>query len=354
MAPEARKDARGVELLAAIAKAPHRYGLFQALRRIECAFREHALLGTASRAADEPIRLSQEPSLAFEPSEISGVRWGQDGIARLQVAVLGLLGANGPLPLHLTEYARERLRNEGDPTLARFLDVFNHRMLSFYYRAFANTQPAFGRDREDTDRFPKYVGAQLGMALPSLRNRDEIPDRLRLMFAGILAGQTRNADGLAAIVESYFGVRTRIESHVGEWVEIPPNARWRLGRPGVGSPLGRRTAIGRRAWIVQGKFRVVMGPMGIERRERLLPGGPSLPKLAAVVREYAGDQLAWDLMLVLDDSAKRPWQLGGPSRLGSTCWLGTSPRRIIVDSSLAVAGARRDISGFRRNQRPPD
>ena len=68
---------------------------------------------------------------------------------RLQVRLFGLLGPNGPLPLHLTEYARERLRHAGDPTLSRFLDLFHHRFLALFYRAWAQAQPTVNHDRPE-------------------------------------------------------------------------------------------------------------------------------------------------------------------------------------------------------------
>jgi type VI secretion system protein ImpH len=199
-----------------------------------------------------------------------------------------------------------------------------------FYRGYANTQPVVSFDRPSSDRFAKYVGAQFGMGMRTLCDRDDIPDRLRLFFAGVLASQTRNADGLSAILQEYFGLRIRIQQFVGEWVDIPKASRWRIGGPGGGTPLGKGTALGRRALICQSRFRVVVGPVSAEQLERFLPGGASLPRLAAVVHDYVGDQLGWDLMLVLDATTARPWALGGPNRLGSTCWLGKSPRQLIV------------------------
>lgn len=64
-----------------------------------------------------------------------------EGPARLEQFFFGLGGPNGPLPLHLTEYMRERQRNHADPTSKRFLDVFHHRLLSLFYRAWAEARP---------------------------------------------------------------------------------------------------------------------------------------------------------------------------------------------------------------------
>ena len=87
--------------------------------------------GEAERPAAEPVRLGQDPELAFAPAPLA---WfgAEPGAAkpRLQVRLFGLFGPNGPLPLHVTEFARDRLHNAADRTLCRFLDVFHHRFVA--------------------------------------------------------------------------------------------------------------------------------------------------------------------------------------------------------------------------------
>ena len=133
-----------------------------------------------------------------------------------------MLGPNGALPLHLTEYARDRLRNADDPTMSRFLDVFHHRMILFMFRAWAAGQPTVDGDRGDAAaHFGAYVGALEGLGLAALRDRDDFPDAAKLFYAGRLAAQGRNAEGLAAVVGDFFGVPTRVEPFVREWLDLP-------------------------------------------------------------------------------------------------------------------------------------
>src|SRR5690606_19296656 len=122
----------------ALKDSPHGFDFFQAMRRIECLHPEKPRLGAGLRPMDEPVRLAQEPSMAFAPASLSSFLLPAGGRpARMEVRFFGLLGPNGPLPLHLTEYARMRLLNAGDATFARFLDMLNHRFLMLFYRAWA-------------------------------------------------------------------------------------------------------------------------------------------------------------------------------------------------------------------------
>jgi type VI secretion system ImpH/TssG family protein len=169
------------QLIERLGREPYSYDFFQILRRIEALYRdrpERPRLGAALRPADEPIRLGQDPSLSFAPAALSVLRAGKNGAPPLlAVHFFGLMGPNGPLPLHLTEYVRDRMRNSMDPTMSRFLDLFHHRMLMFFYRAWASARATVSADSPQTNRFLDYDGALSGRGTPSLRNRTSFPIR---------------------------------------------------------------------------------------------------------------------------------------------------------------------------------
>lgn len=327
MAGEDRTGARALELSAALAREPHKFDFFQAIRRLECAFPLKPRVGQSKRPVDDPVRLGQEPSLAFAPSSLARFE-PEDGSgrpSRLAVFFFGLLGPNGPLPLHLTEYARDRLRNSSDPTFARFLDLFHHRMLGLFYRAWAGGQPTANFDRPGSDRFALYVGALFGLAMPSLRDRDAFPDLAKLHYAGQLVCHTRHAEGLRLVLGDFFGLPVGIEEFVGQWLELPESYLCRLGESLETSALGRTVTVGSRTWECQHKFRIRIGPLSLTDYESLLPGGAGLERLIALVRNYAGDELAWDVRLILKGSEAPPLRLGGSGRLGWTTWLTDRP-----------------------------
>ncbi len=313
---------------------------YQALRLLENAYPDQPRIGASLRPRDDAVRFGQDPSLGFEPGALAGVmRTPDDQRLRLTVNFTGLLGANGPLPLHVTEYARERMRNHRDATLVAFLDVFHHRMVSLFYRARASADPATSLDRPDSDRFGDYVGSLFGIGTPALRGRDEIGDFAKLHFAGLMANARRPASGLVTILQAYFRAPVELEQFVGHWMPIPPEAQGRMGAQDRGNRLGTSAVLGTRVWDRQHKFRLVIGPLDYAAYRRMLPGGASLRRLVDWVNGYAGLALDWDLRLVLRREEVPRLALGG-RQLGWTTWLASGPaacdaRQLLINPAHA-------------------
>jgi len=315
------READALTLFAALSESPHSYDFYQTLRRLECLFATKPRWGHARRPADEAIRFGQEPELSFAPAPLASFRSGRDGgPPQLQVRLFGLLGPNGPLPLHITEYARERLRNAGDPTLSRFLDVFHHRFITLFYRAWAQAQPHVNRDRPGEDRFAAYLGSFFGMAPAAFRERDVLPDQAKFFHVGSLIRHTRNAEGLRAILQHFCRVPVEIEEFVGHWMILDGRERTFLGRDSA--TLGSSAVAGGRVWDRQYKFRLRIGALTLGQYEAFLPGGTLIQKLVDWVRLYLTFELEWDVRLILRKDQVPPLTLGRSGRLGWTTWLG--------------------------------
>jgi type VI secretion system protein ImpH len=306
-----------VELDALLEGQTARMDFFQVLRLIENAHPQLPRIGSSLRPRDDAVRFGQDPGLIFHASMLGRyTRASADGRARLAVNFFGLLGANGPLPLHLTEYVRDRLRHGGDATLLAFLDVFHHRMLSLFYRARASAEPAISLDRADGDRFSMFVGSMFGIGAPALRERDDIGDFAKLHFAGLLANKARPASGLVSILRAYFRLPLHVEQFVGHWMRLPPEIQSRIGRAGDGNRLGASLLL------------------GYDDYRRFMPGGDSLKRLLAWVRNYVGLTLDWDVRLILKKEERPPLRLGGTTRVGWSTWLASVPARRDPDQML--------------------
>jgi type VI secretion system protein ImpH len=320
MGTATRRETDTLAFFAALAAAPHRHDFYQTLRRLECLSADRPRWGVARRPSDEPVRLGQDAELTFAPAPMSSFATRPGRPPRLGVRLFGLLGPNGPLPLHVTEYARERMRHAGDATFARFLDMLQHRFTAFFYRAWAQAQPHVNRDRPGDDRFAAFVGSFMGLGTPGTQGRDGVPDVGKYFHAGALVRQVRNASGLHAVLAHYFGVPVSIDEWVGHWMPLGPRERTYLGREGA--VLGAGGVLGARVWDRQHKFRLRIGPLSLPQYESFLPGGAPLAQLVDWVRLYLGMELEWDVRLRLARAEVPRLTLGRQGRLGWTTWLG--------------------------------
>jgi type VI secretion system protein ImpH len=354
--------------LARLAARPSDWGFYQTMRLLEAQYADRPRLGRSVRPAQDALRLAQEPSTIFAPATLAGFEPAQVGEpgqkarpARLLVHFFGLFGPDGPLPLHLTDYARDRRRNARDPSFQHFADIFHHRAMSLFYRAWADVRPTIAFDRPAEDRFAVYVGALIGLGMDSLRGRDAMPDLTKLHFAGRFANQTRHAEGLAAILSAFFTMPVHIECFIGAWLTMPAADRTALGDNRQTGELGRSVLVGSRVWSRQHKFRIVFGPLDLADYLRLLPGGLSFHRLIPIVRNYVGDTLMWDVNLVLRRAEVPPTVLGrtqtsdgnpAGGRLGWTTWL--MPRRKLADAADLFLDASADSFAQRLDAQTAD
>ncbi|OXI71323.1 type VI secretion system baseplate subunit TssG [Burkholderia sp. MS389] len=307
------------DLLESLQMEPWRFGFLSLLRRIGA---NPAVdpVGTARRPRSEPFRLGQQPSLAFAPREIASV---QEAAGRLKVRLfgLGMLGPNGPLPIHVTEWAREREESRRDTTTVDFFDIFHHRFLTLFYRAWASAQSTAGLDRKDDERFSFYIASLTGHDTAEIARRP-LPSHARLAASAHLVRESRDADGLRATLEHYFGVPVAIDEHVFHWIAIDPADQGRMGRPGPAATMGQAAMLGRVAPDRQHRFRIVIGPIDLDAYLRFTPQGEDLPRLVEWVRAFVGYELEWELELRIKPESAPPAVMGGRQRIGWSGWLG--------------------------------
>lgn len=331
MAGKDRQQSDNIELLSSLQQEPYKYGFYAALRQLECWYKDKPRIGYSVKPADDAVRFGQMPSLQFAPSTLVSFDAKGGRIAKLKVYFFGVFGPNGSLPLHLTEFARSRIRNFKDDTFAEFVDIFHHRLLSLFYRVWADKEPTVQFDRADKDRFAFYVGSLLGIGEPSLQKRDVIPDYTKLHFAAHLGCHTRHASGLQAILSDYLQVPVKIEEFIGEWLNIPEDSYCFLDDDRSTGQLGVSAVIGTKTWQCQHKFRLIMGPLDLPEYESLLPIGDKLESLRSLVNNYIGFEYNWDVNLVLKQEQVPTAQLGKYGRLGWTSWLKTGKREVDVN-----------------------
>ncbi|BEO41553.1 hypothetical protein SMQE13_09040 [Serratia marcescens] len=289
--------AGAVDPLAALRREPWRYDFFSALRLIEQAYPLAPPLGSAGRLHEDPIRLGQHLSLAFEPAMVKRLSVTSRGPARLEVTFFGLTGPHAPLPLHLSEEALGRKINQQDPSLGHFLDIFHHRLLTLLYRCWAQARQ--GRCLEG------YLAALSGSA----------PGAMECGLVGEFIDQRRSEQGLRRALLRRFGLSAVVTPRVRAWLPLAAEDRARLGscRFEGGMVLGKRVC------SVQHHFRLTLQPTDFAAYQRCLPGHPQFSALIHLIRRYVGEAMQWTLVVRLPVS-QRP-----ALRLGAGCGWGGKP-----------------------------
>jgi type VI secretion system protein ImpH len=344
-------------LIDELVQDPFAFDFFRALRRLEASRPDLPRIGFSDSPAADPLRFGQRPSLSFPPSTLEELEQrAADLPPKLYVRCFGLFGPNGPLPTHLTEYAYDRELHDHDSTLRGFADIFHHRLISFFYRAWAANQKAADLDRAEDQRFAIFIGSLFGMGMEALQKRDDVQDLAKLFFSGRLVSQARNAEGLEAIVGDYFGIKTQILTFVGCWIKLPENSKCQIGTNPKTGVLGESIIVGSRSFEAQLKFRIRLGPMGLKDYERMLPKvvaeNSALSRLRHWVLAYCGEQFFWDLQLVLIAAEVPETHLGDPifddqtphdalpnnhrSYLGWNTWLKSQPCEHNADNLILI------------------
>lgn len=328
----------------ALVERPFAFDFFRAVRLLESMRPNMPRVGYAATPAEDIVRFWQKPSLRFAPSTVDAVGFeppklqppgfrspprsmiqGGRSTPWISVNFFGLFGPNAPLPPHITEYVLERELHAKDPTITAFLNIFHHRLISFFYRAWAVNQKALDLDRPADQRFAIYVGALFGIGMDTLRERDAVADSAKLFFAGRLSGQTRNAEGLEAILKAYFDVPAQLLPFTGRWLSLPGDSQCVLGKSPYSGSLGLNIILGERFWDCQLSFRIRFGPMKLADYERFLPSGTAFNRLKHWILNYCGHHFFWDVQLVLKADEVPEVRLGHAGRLGWTSWLKTKP-----------------------------
>jgi type VI secretion system protein ImpH len=335
-------------LSAGLFREGHRYDFFQAVRLLE------RLASTRARAAgavarlpvgrDHPparevVRFRVLPSLSFPAGDVGGVRPpppSADGAApppEMVVSFLGLTGPGGALPYHYTTLLLRRVRAK-DFSLRDFLDLFNHRLLSLFYRVWEKYRLPFAYERarlapvaDGPDLATLGLYCLTGFGTAGLLGRLGVDDEAFLYYSGHFAHYPRPAAAMQDVLEDYFGVLIDVRELQGQWLRLDPDDRSAMPGPdhpdGLNVQLGVNAVVGDRCWDVQGKFRLRVGPLRYAAFRSLMPDGDALRPLAQMARTFAGPEYDLDVQLVLEAEEVPACRLGGDagSHLGWNTWV---------------------------------
>jgi type VI secretion system protein ImpH len=355
----AAEDGRaGTGLSRELFQAPYRFDFYQAVRLFERWQRERAEADPRGQRGSvsqdqlprEAVRFRALPSLSFPTGEISQVRESPDGPEappEMVVTFLGLVGPSGVLPRHYTELLLQRIRAK-DFALRDFLDLFHHRLIALFYRAWEKYRLPFAYERSKADeksRAPdlatQALMALVGLGTDGLRGRLRVDDQVLLFYSGHYAHFPRSASALERLLGEYFAIPIAVQQLQGQWLYLERDDRVQIPGPGLlagrNNELGVNLVVGERVWDVQCKFRLRIGPLDYPQFRSFMPNGDALEPLCQLTRTFVGPELDFDVQPVLRPEQVPECRLipagSDGAYLGWNTWLRSQPFTHEVDDA---------------------
>ena len=342
---------------------PQRFDFFQAVRLLERNAQQpdaaaarpgywvpRPARGPQRRARQELVRFRARQSLEFPVSEIESLvrpaspaaegdqaaassPAGQPPAAQPEMLVnfMGLTGPAGVLPRHYSQLILDRER-EGAEALVNFLDGFNHRLISLFYRAWEKYRAAINIEQSryagspaDLDLFSFAMFSLVGLGTGGQRGRLVIDDDYFLYYAGCFSQRPPNPLCLQRMLQELLKTKIFVQQLFGQWLQLSPDEQTRMTvggeAPTLRVQLGRGAVAGERVWDLQSKFRIRIGPVDYAFFRRMMPSTDRLLSLCQFVRSYVGPELDFDVQLLLR-GPEAPWcALDGNARLGWNTWV---------------------------------
>jgi type VI secretion system protein ImpH len=333
----------------------YEFEFFQAARLLARLFPHRKSVGGTSRPADEFARFvtiangngldESRLSMAFPASAVHDIEplpYSPDG-ARMTVSFMSLTGTQGVLPFYYTERILAS-KAAKDNALAAFFDLFNHRLVSLFYRAWEKHHPEVLYEIASVrggqlDAFTQDLFDLIGMGTRGLRCRLGIQDESLLLYAGLIAQRPHSASALRGILRDYFSLPVEIDQFVGSWYELGESDRCYLSEDLERNQLGVGTFIGDEVWDPQARFRIRVGPVSLERFIEFLPDGQAMAKLVELTRYFVGQAMVFDVQVLLRASDVPYCRLDDSGsdapRLGWMSWLKAGA--CIADAGDAVS-----------------
>jgi len=306
-----------------IEQNPYPFSYHKINRVLEAANLNKPRIGTAISLKDEYVRLKQPPFLNHPGSQIASASNSDldDNPFELSTYLFGLLGPNGPMPHHITLYIRQRLLAKDTSSIA-FFDLFNHRFLSHYYRAWSDTEPVAQLDRPKDNAINSIVAAVAG--IKSSKQSDRVLSKeLEYYYAGHFSRNEMTCESLTKILNSYFNCKFNVERFVRKWVKIPEQDRFILSHCSLkNKQLGKNTLIGRKVITAQQELIIHVYPISFEEYESFFSAETKwLESLVELMKRCIGMSFSWQLRFCLPIEIIPKQKLGHNTVLNKNNWL---------------------------------
>ncbi|MBD8099470.1 type VI secretion system baseplate subunit TssG [Pseudomonas fluorescens] len=296
--------------------------LYRFCQLLEQALPDHPPLGSTAHPADDAVRFRPDPGMGFPASELKAIETDDahpERPATIRTRLLGLYGVDSPMPtVFLDDIAQRR---EGHEALEAFLDIFNHRIFTQFYRIWRKYSYPATFEAGGTDATSQCLLGLIGLGIPGTAQQIATPVSRFLALLSVMRLPTRNAEGITALVKLLApNTQAQVTPHWPLRIALEQPASLSRQRP---VSLSQGTPLGSVGLDANSHLRLTLYTEDTQEASGWLPGGELYSDLLVLLRVYLGWRCTAKLQLSLPVHSLPAPVLGqAPIRLGMTGVLG--------------------------------
>lgn len=271
------------------------YRFCQLLERVnDCA----VPLGSTASPKDDPVRFRPHPGMGFPVGELKKVEWRDPQPPTIRTTFLGLYGVDSPLPTsYIDDIAQRR---EGHEAIEGFLDIFNHRMMTQFYRIWRKYSYPASFETGGRDATSQCLLGLVGLGIPGSAKQIATPMSRFLALLSTMRLPTRTAEGVQALVTLLApNTRARVIAHWPQRVVLHQPVGFSKVRR---ASLAQRQVLGKAGVDANSQLLLKLYTADAEEAKAWLPGGQLHTDLLVLLRVYLGWRCSARLQLTLPHS----------------------------------------------------
>ncbi|WP_219703741.1 type VI secretion system baseplate subunit TssG [Marinomonas lutimaris] len=260
------------------------YLIEKQLDREQMAYRK---VGYDCDPVNELVRFSSTQKFGFPGASISRIEpVGDPSVLqkmKVDISFMGLTGSSGVMPQFYSELVLQRVKYK-DTAMRDFYDMFNHRLISLYYRSWKKYKHSlnFSSKSGYKDSHTKILSLLGGGSAD-----------YNLFFSGIFSRAIKNTSDLKNILTSYLGCEVKIKQLEGKWQNLKSSEQTRLSSrtsfDGEYSKLGVDALLGSKIWDISTLIEVCIYPNNAAQLKKLLPNAELYKFVCRIIKDYVGN-----------------------------------------------------------------
>ncbi|WP_064452123.1 type VI secretion system baseplate subunit TssG [Pseudomonas antarctica] len=313
---------KAVGLLEALDGRIAEANLYRFCQLLEQTLPDHPPLGSTAHPADDPVRFRPDPGMGFPAGELKAIETCEDHPERpatVRTRLLGLYGVDSPMPTAFLDDIAQR--REGHEALEAFLDIFNHRIFTQFYRVWRKYSYPATFAAGGSDATSQCLLGLIGLGVPGPAKHIATPISRFLALLGVMRLPTRNAEGITALVKLLApNTQVRVTPHWPQKVSLAQPASLSSTRP---VSLSQGTPLGSVGLDANSQLHLALFTEDLDEARGWLPGNQLHNDLLVLLRVYLGWRCTAKLQLSLPiHSLPKPVLGSTPVLLGMTGVLG--------------------------------